>query len=44
MPEIFSVRRAKREDAYAALQAQLSQQIGPLKVEVDWLKKTRMAN
>ena len=39
MPEIFSVRRATREQAQEALQAQLSQQIGQLKVELDWLKK-----
>ena len=39
LPDIFSVRRAKREQDEAALQAQLYQQIGPLKVEVDWLKK-----
>jgi transposase-like protein len=39
MPEIFSVRRTRREDEQAALQAQLYQQIGQLKVELDWLKK-----
>src|SRR5215212_1117230 len=39
MPEIFSARRAKREDAQEALQAQLYQKIGQLKVELDWLKK-----
>jgi hypothetical protein len=39
MPEIFSVQRAKREDEHAALQAQLYQQIGQLKVELDWVKK-----
>jgi putative transposase len=39
MPEIVSVRRAKREDEHAALQAQLYQHIGQRKVEVDWLKK-----
>jgi transposase-like protein len=38
-PEIFSARRAQQEAAQAALQAQLSQQIGHLKVELDWLKK-----
>jgi putative transposase len=38
-PEIFSARRAKREDEQAALQAQLYPQIGHLTVEVDWLKK-----
>jgi len=40
MPEIFSARRAKREQDQEALQAQLYQQIGHLKVELDWLKKT----
>ena len=39
MPEIFSARRAKRESEHEAFQAQLSQQIGQLKVEVDWVKK-----
>ena len=39
MPEIVSVRRAKREDEHAALQAQLYQHIGQRKVELDWLKK-----
>ena len=39
MPDIFSVRRAKREHDEAALQAQVYQQIGQLKVEVEWVKK-----
>jgi transposase-like protein len=39
MPEMFSARRAKREQDHEAFQAQLSQQIGQLKVELDWLKK-----
>jgi putative transposase len=39
MPDIFSARRAKREHDHEAFQAQLSQQIGPLKVELDWVKK-----
>jgi transposase-like protein len=39
IPEIFSARRAKRADDHDALQAQLYQQIGQLKVELDWLKK-----
>jgi putative transposase len=38
-PEIFSARRAEREDEHEALQAQLYQQIGPRKVEWDGLKK-----
>ena len=40
MPEIFSARRAKREQDQATFQAQLSQQSGPRKVALDWLKKT----
>jgi putative transposase len=39
MPESFSARRAKREQDQEALQAQLYQQIGQLKGELDWLKK-----
>ena len=39
VPHIFSVRRDKREHDQEALQAQLYQQIGQLKVELDWLKK-----
>lgn len=39
LPQIFSNRREKRELDHEALQAQLYQQIGPLKVELDWLKK-----
>ena len=38
-PPIFSARRAKREHDQEAFQAQLYQQIGQLKVELDWLKK-----
>jgi putative transposase len=40
VPQIFSARRAKREQDQEALQAQLYQQIGQLKVELDWLKKS----
>ena len=39
LPQIFSNRREKREQVHEALQAQLYQQIGQLKVELDWLKK-----
>jgi putative transposase len=39
MPDIFSARRAKREHDHEAFQAQLYQQIGQLKVELDWMKK-----
>jgi transposase-like protein len=38
-PEIFSARRAKHEHDQEAFQAQLYQQIGQLKVELDWVKK-----
>ena len=40
MPEIFSARRAKREHEQEAFEAQVYQQIGQLKVELDWMKKT----
>jgi transposase-like protein len=36
---MFSARRAKGAQEHEALQAQLYQQIGPLKVEFDWWKK-----
>jgi putative transposase len=39
LPQIFSSRRDRHEQEHEAVQAQLSQQIGPLKVEVDGLKK-----
>ena len=39
LPQIFSNRREKRDQDQEALQAQLCQQIGQLKVELDWLKK-----
>jgi putative transposase len=39
LPQVFSDRRVKAEQADAELQAQLYQQIGQLKVELDWLKK-----
>ena len=39
LPQIFSNRREKREQDQEALKAQLYQQIGQLKVELDWLKK-----
>ncbi len=38
-PDIFSARRAKTAQDDEALKAQLYQQIGQLKVELDWLKK-----
>jgi len=39
MSEIFSVRREKRERDQEAFPAQFYQQIGQLKVELDWVKK-----
>ena len=39
LPHMFSNRHDKREQDHEALQAQLYQQIGQLKVELDWLKK-----
>lgn len=39
MPQIFSDRRIKSERTEAELQAQLYQEIGQLKFELDWLKK-----
>lgn len=39
LPQIFSSQRDRREQEYEAVQAQVSQQIGSLKVEMDWLKK-----
>jgi transposase-like protein len=39
LPQLFSNRRDKREQDHEALKAQLYQQIGQLKVELDWLKK-----
>ena len=39
LPRIFADRRQQQEKADAELQAQLYQQIGQLKVELDWLKK-----
>jgi transposase-like protein len=39
LPEIFSTQPSRAEAASEALEAQLYQQIGQLKVELDWLKK-----
>ena len=39
LPQVFADRRQKPERGAEELQAQLYQQIGPLKVELDWLKK-----
>ena len=39
LPELFSSRRARVAQNEDELKAQLYQQIGQLKVELDWLKK-----
>ncbi len=39
LPEVFSHGRARAEAADEELRNQLYQQIGRLKVELDWLKK-----
>ena len=39
LPQIFSDKRKKKVATDEQLQAQLYQQIGQLKVELDWLKK-----
>ena len=39
LPKLFSSRRGTKQQEEAALKAALYQQIGQLKVELDWLKK-----
>ena len=39
LPGIFSVRRKKEQQEQELLTNELYQQIGQLKVELDWLKK-----
>lgn len=39
LPDAFSARRDREAQDQEALTAQLYQQIGQLKVELDWLKK-----
>jgi putative transposase len=39
LPHVFSDKRVKDNKDQEALEAQLYQQIGQLKVELDWLKK-----
>ena len=39
LPDVFSSRRARAAADDEALKGQLYQQIGQLKVELDWLKK-----
>jgi len=40
LPELFSSRRPQQEKAREELEADLYQQIGQLKMEVEWLKKS----
>ena len=39
LPEVFASRRARAAEEAEALQARLYQEIGQLKVELDWLKR-----
>lgn len=39
LPEVFSLGKSKQEHSEEALIASLYQQIGQLKVQVDWLEK-----
>jgi len=39
LPEVFSQKRVRQQQDQEDLTAQLYQQIGQLKVELDWLKK-----
>jgi len=39
LPQLFLDHRGKRDRAEAELQAELYQEIGQLKFELDWLKK-----
>jgi len=39
LPRLFSDRRRKQEKSDEELRSELYQQIGQLKVELDWLKK-----
>jgi putative transposase len=39
LPELFSDRRSRAEAEQEGLTAELYQQIGQLKVELDWIKK-----
>jgi len=41
---LFADGRRREHDQSEALQAELYQQIGRLNMEVEWLKKTRVAN
>ena len=39
LPDVFSTRRVRAAEEDEVLKAQLYQQIGQLKVELDWVKK-----
>ena len=39
LPSVFADKRSKAQQEQAAHEAQLYQEIGQLKVELDWLKK-----
>jgi len=39
LPHLFSARKAQQQQDQEEITAQLYQQIGQLKVELDWLKK-----
>lgn len=39
LPDVFSTRRVRVAESEEELKGQLYQQIGQLKVELDWLKK-----
>jgi transposase-like protein len=39
LPEVFATRRDRDAEDHEALKAALYQEIGQLKVELDWLKK-----
>jgi putative transposase len=39
LPEVFAGRRAASEQERVALQARLYQDIGQLKIELDWLER-----
>src|SRR5512142_3534522 len=43
LPELFSTRRSDQAKSEEALIASLSQQIGQLKVQVEWLEKKSKA-
>ena len=40
LPELFSSRRPQQEKVREELEAELYQQIGQLKMELEWLKKS----